>query len=95
MKRNRIIEICQEAAKNSLEKYDYLPGWVIEAATTAVEESVRRDHFAACAPINFDIVGKIFGGEASVAVDGDRAAFMAVWAMVSFEYADAMMEARK
>lgn len=107
MKRSRIIEICREAALQSEERHEYMPRdphekenfdphwWIIEAVIAAVEESARRDHFAACAPINFDTAVKIFDGEAHMAIDGDRAAFMAVWAMASFEYADAMMEARK
>lgn len=54
-----------------------------------------RDYFAAKAPVTFDVVTLAYGGEPSITQDVDRAAFFAVWAMLQYEYADAMIAAGK
>ena len=54
-----------------------------------------RDWFAAQAPITFEVVMLTYGGEPHITQDVDRAAFFAVWAMLRYEYADAMLAARE
>ncbi|WP_191569165.1 hypothetical protein [Paracoccus yeei] len=54
-----------------------------------------RDWFAAHAPITFDVVMLVYGGEPHITQDADRAAFFAVWTMLQYEYADAMLAARE
>ena len=54
-----------------------------------------RDWFAAQAPITFEFVMLAYGGEPHITQDADRAAFFAVWTMLQYEYADAMLAARE
>lgn len=50
----------------------------------------KREYFAAHAPIDYDLVVRIFGSQIGHS-DSDRAAWIAVWTSLCFEYADAMI----
>lgn len=65
-----------------------MPDW------TASTGMSLRDYFAAQAPITFEVVMLTYGGEPHITQDADRAAFFAVWTMLRYEYADAMLAAR-
>lgn len=51
----------------------------------------RRDYFAAHAPITRADVVSAFGFEPNLANDQERTAFLAVWALLATEYADALV----
>jgi hypothetical protein len=58
-----------------------------------------RDYLAARAPIDFTFAMRVFGwsddnGPSHLTHDADRASFMSVWALLRYEYADAMMAER-
>lgn len=54
-----------------------------------------RDYFAAHAPVDAKMALAVWGKDANLAGppadDAARAAFMAVWALLRYEYADAMV----
>lgn len=53
-----------------------------------------RDYFAAKAPVDFGMVAALWGDDQiSLHDDRTRAAFIAVWAMLRYEWADAMLAA--
>lgn len=54
-----------------------------------------RDWLAGEAPIDFDAACNTWGGVPQISNDKERAAFLAVWAMARYEYADAMLDARE
>lgn len=53
-----------------------------------------RDYFAAHAPVSYEAARHVYGGDGMWNDDCSRAAFFAVWTMLRYEYADAMIEAR-
>ena len=57
-------------------------------------EIALRDYFAARAPITYDEVVRIYGC-AMPNDDVGRASFMTVWALLRYEYADAMLVQRR
>ena len=65
-----------------------------DANVNGQEGMTLREHFAANAPIDSHAAGAAYGGPIDWHSDSDRAAFFAVWAMLRFEYADAMLAAR-
>lgn len=52
-----------------------------------------RDWFAGQAPVTFEVAMLAYGREPHILQDADRAAFFAVWAMLRYDYADAMLAA--
>lgn len=55
-----------------------------------------RDYFAAHAPVELGTVLKVYGDEnADLFLDNVRASYMAILAMVRYEYADAMLTERE
>jgi len=52
-----------------------------------------RDYLAAHSPITHEVATAVFGCEMGTS-DMDRSSFMAVWACLRYEYADAMIAAR-
>ncbi len=51
-----------------------------------------RDYFAAHAPIDFDFALRIWGDpESNLLLDSNRETFLAMWAFLRYEYADAMI----
>lgn len=58
----------------------------------------RRAYYAAHAPITLETVCLAFGSDPKLTElgrDATRASFMAVWALMRFEYADAMLRQEK
>lgn len=54
-----------------------------------------RDWYAGRAPIGFNMVCKVWGSDdPALTEDPTRAGFFAVWAMLCFEWADAMLAER-
>lgn len=53
-----------------------------------------RDYFAAHAPIDWDVAMRFWGRGKAPYTDQDRAMFFAVWTMLRYEYADAMLKER-
>lgn len=73
---------------------DY-PAFPITAGNQVYAQGMSlRDWFAGQSPVTFDVVIRVYGGEPHLTTDADRAAFFAVWTMLQYEYADAMLEAR-
>jgi len=53
------------------------------------------DYLAANAPVTFEMAMKSWGDEdVNLVDDGNRKAFFAMWAYLTYEYAEAMMEER-
>lgn len=50
-----------------------------------------RDYFASTAPVTLADAERVTGGRLRLNNDGDRAAVMAILALMRFEYADAML----
>ncbi|RKQ70157.1 hypothetical protein [Oceanibaculum indicum] len=53
-----------------------------------------RDYFAVHAPITFDQTLLVWGGDVALSKDPDRASFFAVWSLLRYQYADAMLTER-
>lgn len=56
-----------------------------------------RDYFAAHAPVDFSYAMDVYGGRKISKLpttDEERAVFFAVWTLLRYEYADAMLERR-
>lgn len=53
-----------------------------------------RDRFAFHAPLTYEIVKEIYGGDVDLTKDSSRAAFFAVWSLCAYEFADAMLYQR-
>lgn len=52
-----------------------------------------RDYFASKSPITFDQVKKVYGDENPNLMDDlTRKVFYGIWALMNYEYADAMVE---
>jgi hypothetical protein len=80
-------DYAQAAADNAKYRLDELGGPIS-----------LRDYFAAQAPIDAKMVLAVWGDESLAGPPSDdraRASFMAVWALLRYEYADAMLEHRK
>lgn len=55
-----------------------------------------RDYFAAKAPVDFGMAVAVWGDDQlALHDDRTRAAFLAVWAMLRYEWADATLAARE
>lgn len=69
---------------------------VVDMAPELHEGMTLRDYFAAKAPVDFGVAVAVWG-ENRLALDEDRtrAVFLTVWAMIRYEWADAMLAARK
>lgn len=67
---------------------------VVPNTGLAVTTASLRDDLAARAPIGFDEARSAFGSTPSLASASSRAAFFAVWALLRYEYADAMLRER-
>ncbi|MBS7703283.1 hypothetical protein [Chelatococcus asaccharovorans] len=50
-----------------------------------------RDYYAAHAPVDYLAAMAVHGGRPNLNNDQERAAFFAVWALMRYEYADAMI----
>lgn len=62
---------------------------------SVASEVTLRDHFAVKAPIDFNVVCRAWGGDdPNLLEDKTRAAFFAVWALLRYEWADAMLAER-
>ncbi|WP_404291476.1 hypothetical protein ACD578_05215 [Microvirga sp. RSM25] len=68
-------------------------GDLIEPFTTSAGGMTLRDYLAAHAPISFEMAAQVFG-DVPPFNDANRAAFLAVWALVRYEYADQMLRER-
>lgn len=65
------------------------------ARAAAVGGMTLRDYFAAKAPVAFGMAVAVWGDDQlALHDDRTRAAFLAVWAMLHYEWADAMLAAR-
>ena len=55
-----------------------------------------RDYFIAHSPVTFEMVLRVWGSDSmNLAMDDTRKPFFAVWALLSCEYADAMIAERE
>lgn len=59
-----------------------------------IERKKLRDQLAAHAPVDFMAAHQTYGRELNLNSDQERAAFFAVWALLRYEYADAMLHER-
>lgn len=96
-----IVEIVK-GLKDGFFTADQANTWLVMHVEMAAEygtpDSELRDAFAMNAPIDFEVACGAFGvaaHEYPLAPDTNRIPFLAVWAMIRYEYADAMLEARK
>lgn len=106
MKRNEAIKLAQDVAGEHSLEHDYLPTgdskrewqpheWVVDAILRAARLADRRHYHAACAPITYEVAKNAFGCGTrgpELSCDTDRAAFMAVWALLAVEYADQLIK---
>lgn len=67
---------------------------VISNTGRPVSTASLRDEFAMNAPVGFDEARNAFGSTPELGSDGERAAFFAVWTLLRYEYADAMLHER-
>lgn len=58
------------------------------------EGMTLRDYFAAHAPVSFEMACQCWGDHSPQTDDRARASFAAVWALLRYEYADAMLAER-
>lgn len=55
----------------------------------------ERDRLAEHAPVTYEMALAVYGGDAPNWDDATLRCFMAVWVYLRYEYADAMLEARR
>lgn len=63
-------------------------------ADVAVYGMRLRDYFATHAPVSLADAVTVFGTYPDMNSDTERAAFMSVWSLLRYEYADAMLAQR-